>query len=70
MGQLLKSKTFGPQKCAPKIGFNAGLRISPTLVEDLLDVVGGPYDGVDYVVVNDVHETMLGPRKSDHPSPP
>jgi hypothetical protein len=26
-----------------------------------------PYDGVDYVVVNDVHETMLGPCKSDHP---
>jgi hypothetical protein len=23
MGQLLKSKTFGPQKCALKIGFNA-----------------------------------------------
>jgi hypothetical protein len=39
----------------------------PTLVEDLLDVVGRPYEGVDYVVLDDVRETMLNPAKSDHP---
>src|SRR6266566_5212112 len=38
-----------------------------TLAEDLLDVVGRPYDGVDYVVLDDVRETMLDPAKSDHP---
>jgi hypothetical protein len=41
-----------------------------TLIEDLLDVVGRCYDGVDYVVLDEVHETMLDPGKSDHPSPP
>ena len=35
-------------------------------VEDLLDVVGRSYDGVDYVVLDDVHETILDPGKSDH----
>jgi hypothetical protein len=35
------------------------MRVLPTLVEDLLDVVGRPYDGVDYVVLDDVRETML-----------
>jgi hypothetical protein len=30
--------------------------VLPTLAEDLLDVVGRPYDGVDYVVL-DVRET-------------
>ena len=39
----------------------------PTLVEDLLDVVGRPYEGVDYVVLDDVRETMLNPAESDHP---
>jgi hypothetical protein len=43
------------------------MRALPTLVEDLLDVVGRPYDGVDYVVLDDVRETMLDPAKSDHP---
>jgi hypothetical protein len=38
----------------------------PTLVEDLLDIVGRSYDGIDYVVLHDVHETMLDPGKSDH----
>jgi hypothetical protein len=38
----------------------------PALVEDLLDVVGRSYDGVDYVVLDDVHETILDPGKSDH----
>jgi hypothetical protein len=31
--------------------------VLPTLAEDLLDVVGRPYDGVDYVVLDDVRET-------------
>src|SRR6476620_5451097 len=43
------------------------LHVLPTLVEDLLDVVGRPYDGVDYVVLDDVRETMLDPAKDDHP---
>jgi hypothetical protein len=42
------------------------LRVLPSLVEDLLDVVGRSYDGVDYVVLDDVHETILDPGKSDH----
>jgi hypothetical protein len=42
----------------------------PTLVYDLLDVVGRPYDGVDHVVMDDVHETMFDPGKSDHPLVP
>jgi hypothetical protein len=45
------------------------MRALPTLVEDLFDVVGWPYDGVDYVVLDDVRETMLDPAKSDHPLP-
>jgi hypothetical protein len=44
--------------------------VLPTLAEDLLDVVGRPYDGVDYVVLDDVRETMLDPAKSDHPEGP
>ena len=43
------------------------LQLLPTLVEDLLDIVGRPYDGVDYVVLDDVRETMLDPGESDHP---
>ena len=42
------------------------MRVLPSLVEDLLDVVGRSYDGVDYVVLDDVHETILDPGKSDH----
>ena len=45
------------------------MRALPTLVEDLFDVVGRPYDGVDHVVLDDVSETMLDPTKSDHPLP-
>jgi hypothetical protein len=41
--------------------------VLPTLAEDLRDVVGRPYDGVDYVVLDDVRETMLDPAKGDHP---
>jgi hypothetical protein len=41
--------------------------VLPTLVEDLLDIVGRPYDGIDYVVLHDIHETMLDPGESDHP---
>ena len=41
--------------------------VLPTLVEDLLDIVGRSYDGIDYVVLHDVHETMLDPGESDHP---
>jgi hypothetical protein len=37
------------------------------LIEDLLDVVGRPYDGIDHVVMDDVHETMLDPIERDHP---
>jgi hypothetical protein len=43
------------------------IRVLPTLVEDLLDVVGRPYDGVDHVVVDGVREAMLDPGKSDDP---
>ena len=43
------------------------MRVLPTLVEDLLDVVRRPYDGIDHVVMDDVHETMLDPGKCDHP---
>ena len=47
------------------------IRVLLTLVEDLFDVVGWPYDGVDHVVLDDVHETMLdaAPRVIT-PSPP
>ena len=34
---------------------------------DLLDVVRRPYDGLDHVVMDDVHEKMLDPGKCDHP---
>ena len=43
------------------------LHVLPTLVEDLLDIVGRSYDGIDYVVLHDIHETMLDPGESDHP---
>jgi hypothetical protein len=36
-------------------------------LRDLLDVVGWPYDGINHVVIDDVHETMLDPGESDHP---
>jgi hypothetical protein len=39
----------------------------PTFVEDLLDVVGRSYDRIDYVILNDIHETMLDSGESDHP---
>ena len=32
------------------------MRVSPTLVEDLLGVVGRPYHGVDHIVLDDIHE--------------
>jgi hypothetical protein len=37
--------------------------VLPTLAEDLLDVVGRPYDGVDYVVLDDVRENNARPRQ-------
>ena len=43
------------------------LHVLPTLVEDLLDIVGRSYDGIDYVVLHDIHETMPDPGESDHP---
>src|SRR5262245_1824946 len=43
------------------------MRSLPTLVCDLLDVVRWPYDGIDQVVMHDVHETMFDPGKRDHP---
>ena len=42
------------------------MRVLLSLVEGLLDVVGRSYDSVDYVVLDDVHETILDPGKSDH----
>ena len=46
------------------------IRVLPTTLEDLLDVVGRPYDGVDHVVMDDVHETVFDPGKSDYPLVP
>ena len=43
------------------------MHVLPTLVEDLLDVVGWSYNGVNDVVLHDVYETILDPGKSDHP---
>src|SRR4051812_29848485 len=43
------------------------LHVWPTLVEDPRDIVGRSYDGIDYVGLRDIHETMLDPGKSDHP---
>ena len=43
------------------------LHVLPTLIEDLLDIIGRSYDGIYYVVLHDVHETILDPGKSDHP---
>src|SRR5262245_2945162 len=43
------------------------MRGLPTLVCDLFDVVGWSYDGIDHVVMDDVHQTMLDPGKGDHP---
>ena len=43
------------------------MHVLPTLVEDLLDVVGWSYNGVNDVVLHDIYETMLDPGKSDHP---
>jgi hypothetical protein len=43
------------------------MRSLPTLVCDVLDVVGRPYDCIDHVVMDDVHETMFDSGKSDHP---
>src|SRR6476619_8008673 len=42
------------------------LYLLPTLVEDLLDVVGRSYDGIDYVVLHDIHEALLDPGESNH----
>jgi len=39
----------------------------PTLVCDLIDVVRLPYDGIDDVLMDDVHETMFDPGKRDDP---
>jgi hypothetical protein len=39
------------------------MRGLPPLVYDLRDVVGRPYDGVDHIVLDDVHETMFDPGK-------
>ena len=43
------------------------MHVLPPLVEDLLDVFGRSNDGVDYVVLHHVHETMLDSGKSNHP---
>ena len=43
------------------------LHVLPIRVENLLDIVGRSYDGIDYVVLHDIHETMLDPGESDHP---
>ena len=46
------------------------LHVLPTFVEDLLDIAGRSYDGIDYVVLHDIHETMLDPARVITPSPP
>src|SRR5262245_65191279 len=43
------------------------MRALLTLIEDLLDVAGRPYDGIDHIVMDDVHETILDPIESDRP---
>ena len=43
------------------------MRSLPTLVCHLLDVVGRPYDGIDHLVMHDVHETMFDPGERDYP---
>src|SRR5215471_15540644 len=43
------------------------MRSLPTLVCDLLDVVGRAYDGINHVATDDVHERMFDPCKRDHP---
>jgi hypothetical protein len=44
------------------------MRVLPTFIEDLLDVVGRPYDGVDHVVMDGVRETT--PARAITPSQP
>lgn len=72
----LWTSSFAPSSRRPRTGLvvllarqrgSRFLRVSPMLREDLLDVVGRSYDDVDHVVLDDVHETMLDPCKSDHP---
>ena len=72
----LWTSSFAPKSRKPRTGLvvllarqrgSRFLRVSPMLREDLLDIVGRPYDGVNHVVLDDVHETMLDPAKSDHP---
>ena len=43
------------------------MRGLPTLVCDLLDLVGRAYDCINHVATDDVHETMFDPGKRDHP---
>jgi hypothetical protein len=54
---LLLTRQRGPQF----------IRVLPTLIEGLLDVIGRPYEGVDHVVIDDLHETVLDPGKDDNP---
>ena len=46
------------------------LHVLPTLVEDLLDIVRRPYDGVDYVVLDDYAKQYSTPARVITPSPP
>ena len=46
------------------------LHVLPTLVEDLLDIIGRPYDGIDYVVVTTYMKQCSTPARVITPSPP
>ena len=46
------------------------VRIFPTCIDHLLDVVGRPDDSIDHVTVDGVHEAMLHPAKRDYPLTP
>ena len=46
------------------------LHVLPTLIEDLLDIIGRSDDGIYYVVLHDVHETNSTPARVITPSPP
>ena len=55
-----------PQRCLLGDRGPRFIRDLQTLIEDLLDVIGRPDDGIDHILVNGVRETMLYPGKSDH----
>ena len=46
------------------------MHVLPALVEDLLDVVGRPYDGVDHVIWTTYMKHRSTPARVITPSPP